>query len=145
MRTLGGACRVVTALIVGAALAACTAQPLPVLPGNGPVSSSVAPLLPREIVLGVDQLVSGFNPHTLADLTPVSQAVAGLLLPSAFRQTPAGQWVLDDTLLNSAEVTDTAPFTITYRIRRNAQWSDVTPIAAEDFGYLAEQMRTQPG
>ncbi|MGH3990394.1 MAG: ABC transporter substrate-binding protein, partial [Pseudonocardiaceae bacterium] len=57
----------------------------------------------------------------------------------------AGEWVLDDTLLNSAGVTDTAPFTITYRIRRNAQWSDVTPIAAEDFGYLAEQMRTQPG
>ncbi|HET9258160.1 MAG TPA: ABC transporter substrate-binding protein, partial [Pseudonocardiaceae bacterium] len=29
--------------------------------------------------------------------------------------------------------------------RRNAQWSDTTPIAAEDFGYLAQQMRTQPG
>ncbi len=135
----------VTALIAGAALAACTAQPLPVLPGNGPVSSPVAPPLPRELVFGVDRLVSGFNPHTLADLTPVSEAVAGLLLPSAFHQTPAGQWVLDDTLLNSAAVTDTAPFTVTYRIRRNAQWSDVTPIAAEDFGYLAEQMRTQPG
>ncbi|MGH3998733.1 MAG: ABC transporter family substrate-binding protein, partial [Pseudonocardiaceae bacterium] len=34
---------------------------------------------------------------------------------------------------------------VTYRIRRNAQWSDITPIAAEDFGYLAEQMRSQPG
>lgn len=138
----------VTALIVGAALAACTAQPLPVLPGNGPnglVTSPVAPAPPREVVLGIDQLASGFNPHTLADLTPVSEAVAGLLLPSAFHQTPAGQWVLDDTLLDSAKVTKTAPFTVTYRIRRNAQWSDVTPIAAEDFGYLAEQMRTQPG
>ncbi len=135
-----------TALIAGAALAACTAQPLPpVLPGNVPVSSPVAPAPARELVLGVDSLVSGFNPHTLADLTPVSEAVAGLLLPSAFHQTPAGQWVLDETLLNSAEVTNTAPFTVTYRIRRNAQWSDITPIAAEDFGYLAEQMRTQPG
>ncbi|MCA1822625.1 MAG: ABC transporter substrate-binding protein [Pseudonocardia sp.] len=83
--------------------------------------------------------------HTLADLTPMSEAVAGLLLPSAFHQDPAGQWVLDHTLLTSAEVTTTAPFTVTYRIRRNAQWSDITPIAAEDFGYLAEQMRTQPG
>ncbi|MGH3800290.1 MAG: ABC transporter family substrate-binding protein [Pseudonocardiaceae bacterium] len=136
----------VLALIVGAALAACTAQPLPqVGPGNVPVSSPVAPPLTRELVLGVDRLVSGFNPHTLADLTPVSVAVAGLLLPSAFHQTPAGQWVLDDTLLDSAEVTNTAPFTVTYRIRRNAQWSDITPIAAEDFDYLAEQMRTQPG
>ena len=135
-------CRAVTALIVGAALAACTAQPLPLVL---PVSSPAIPAPARELVLGVDGLVSGFNPHTLADLTPVSEAVAGLLLPSAFHQTPAGQWVLDETLLNSAEVTNTAPFTVTYRIRRNAQWSDITPIAVEDFGYLAEQMRTQPG
>ncbi len=142
----GGACRVVTALIAGAALAACTAQPLPLVgPGSLPASSPVAPPPARELVLGVDRLASGFNPHTLADLTPVSGAVARLLLPSAFHQTPAGQWVVDDTLLNSAEVTNTAPFTVTYRIRRNAQWSDITPIAAEDFGYLAEQMRTQPG
>ncbi len=93
----------------------------------------------------MDRLVGGFNPHTLADLTPVSAAITGLLLPSAFHQTPAGQWVLDNTLLDSAEVTNTEPFTVTYRIRRNAQWSDITPIAAEDFGYLVEQMRSQPG
>jgi len=99
----------------------------------------------REVVFGMDRLIGGFNPHTLADLTPVSEAVAGLLLPSAFHQTPAGQWVLDHTLLDSAEITRTEPFTVTYRIRRNAQWSDVTPIAAEDFSYLAEQMRTRPG
>ncbi|MDQ4021857.1 MAG: ABC transporter family substrate-binding protein [Actinomycetota bacterium] len=146
MRRSGGACRVVTALIVGAALAACTTQPLPLAqPGNAPVNTPVAAPAEQEIVLGVDRLAGGFNPHNLADLTPLSQAVAGLLLPSAFHQTPAGQWVLDDELLDAAEVTDTTPFTVTYRIRRNAQWSDITPIAAEDFGYLAEQMRNQPG
>ncbi len=135
-----------TALIAGAALAACTAQPLPLVqPGDAPVNTPVAAPPEQEIVLGVDRLAGGFNPHNLADLTPLSQAVAGLLLPSAFHHTPAGQWVLDDTLLDSADVTNTAPFTVTYRIRRNAQWSDITPIAAEDFGYLAEQMRSQPG
>jgi ABC-type transport system substrate-binding protein len=139
---LGGACRVVTALVVGAALAACTPQPPP---AAAPPTSAVASPPAREVVLGVDQLVGGFNPHTLADVTPVSEAVASLLLPSAFHQTPDGLWVLDHTLLTSAAVTSTAPFTVTYRIRRNAQWSDVTPIAAEDFGYLADQMRTQPG
>jgi hypothetical protein len=36
------------------------------------------------VVLGIDRLIGGFNPHTLADLTPISEAVAGLLLPSAF-------------------------------------------------------------
>jgi ABC-type transport system substrate-binding protein len=136
----------VTALVAGAVLAACTAQPHPLaVPGSAPPSSPIASPTNREVVLGVDQLIGGFNPHTLADLTPISEAVAGLLLPSAFHQSPAGQWVLDDTLLRSAEVTSTTPFTVTYRIRRNAQWSDITPIAAEDFGYLAEQMRSQPG
>ncbi len=93
----------------------------------------------------MDRLTGGFNPHTLADLTPVSTAIAGLILPSAFRQRPDGQWVLDGTLLTSAEVTATEPFTVTYRIRHDAQWSNTAPIAAEDFGYLAEQLRTQPG
>ena len=146
MRTPGGACRVVTALIAGAALVACTPQSPPLAAPRRPAGSSAAASFPaREVVFGVDQLRGGFNPHVLADLTPVSEAVAGLLLPSAFHQTPTGQWVLDHTLLTSAEVTNTEPFTVTYRIRRNAQWSDITPIAAEDFGYLVTQMRTQPG
>lgn len=134
-----------TALIAGAALAACTPAPLPLVPPGQVPSSLPAPVPTREVVVGVDRLVSGFNPHTLADLTPVSTALAGLLFPSAFGQLPDGRWVLDETLLTSAEVTDTQPFTVTYRIRHNAQWSDTAPIAAEDFGYLAEQMRTQPG
>ncbi|MDQ3901948.1 MAG: ABC transporter substrate-binding protein, partial [Actinomycetota bacterium] len=133
-----------TALLAGAAIVACAPQPAP-LGAPRVTTPSASPPLVREVVLGVDRLIGGFNPHTLADLTPVSEAVAGLLLPSAFHQAPSGQWVLDHTLLTSAEVTTTAPFTVTYRIRRNAQWSDITPIAAEDFGYLAEQMRTQPG
>jgi ABC-type transport system substrate-binding protein len=144
VRTPGGARRVVTALIAGAAIVACAPQPPP-LGAPRVTTPSASPPLVREVVLGVDRLIGGFNPHTLADLTPMSEAVAGLLLPSAFHQDPTGQWVLDQTLLTSAEVTTTAPFTVTYRIRRNAQWSDITPIAAEDFGYLAEQMRTQPG
>ncbi|MGB8960357.1 MAG: ABC transporter family substrate-binding protein [Pseudonocardiaceae bacterium] len=143
MKTPGGACKMVTALIAGAVLVACSPSPPPLV-AQRPIPSAASPS-GREVVFGMDRLIGGFNPHTLADLTPVSEAVAGLLLPSAFHQTPARQWVLDHTLLDSAEITNTEPFTVTYRIRRNAQWSDVTPITADDFSYLAEQMRTQPG
>src|SRR2546423_13449561 len=112
VRAPGGACRVVTALVAGAALVACTPQPSSlVTPRQPAASSTLVPPLAREVVLGVDQLIGGFNPHTLADLTPLSEALAGLLLPSAFHQTPAGQWMLGHTLLNSAEVTSTAPVT----------------------------------
>lgn len=135
-----------TAFVAATALVACTPRSADlVTPRRPATASSAASPAGHEVVLGIDRLIGGFNPHTLADLTPISEAVAGLLLPSAFHQTPAGQWVLDHTLLDSAEVTRTEPFTVTYRIRRNAQWSDITPIAAEDFSYLAEQMRSQPG
>lgn len=152
MGTHGGARGAVTALVAAtatvacAALAGCSTPPLPLVPPGQASTSPVVKQPPaQEVVVGVDQIGSGFNPHTLADLAPVSNAIADLVLPSAFQQRPDGQWQLDDTLLNAAEVTDSEPFTVTYRIRHNAQWSDTAPIAAEDFEYLADQMRTQPG
>jgi ABC-type transport system substrate-binding protein len=42
-------------------------------------------------------------------------------------------------------VSGSKPFAVTYRLRRDASWSDGAPIAAEDFAYLAERMRTEPG
>ena len=73
------------------------------------------------------------------------------MLPSAFRpvpdpNTPTGsRWELDPTLLVSAEVTSENPFTVTYKIRPEAQWTDNAPIAADDFWYLWRQMVGQPG
>lgn len=123
---------------------ACTPGPPPLLaPGVTSVPSEPSPA--RELVVGVDDLSGGFNPHTLGNLTPIASAVAGLLLPSAFRQAADGGWQIDYRVLESARVSATDPFTITYRVRLDAAWSDGAPIAAEDFAYLADQMRTQPG
>jgi len=129
---------------VTATVVACTPGPPPIV-DPGAVSVPDTPTPTREAVIGFDNLVGGFNPHTLADLTPAGTAVAGLVLPSAFRETATDSWQLDRTLLASAEVSATEPFTVTYRIRLDAAWSDGAPIAAEDFGYLAEQMRTRAG
>ncbi len=52
---------------------------------------------------------------------------------------------MDPTLLVSAEVTSQNPFTVTYKIRPEAQWTDNAPIAADDFWYLWRQMVSQPG
>ncbi|RRO15796.1 ABC transporter family substrate-binding protein [Saccharopolyspora rhizosphaerae] len=102
--------------------------------------------MPIEVVAGVDELEGGFNPHTLADLSPTSSALAGLMLPSVFRPGPDGAPQLDTNLVESAEVVpDAEKFTVRYRIKRQASWSDGAPIAAEDFVYLWEQLRSQPG
>ncbi len=147
MRTGTGRWRRTVPLLVAALVLSCAADPAPVAAPDQPVepATPTAGEQPEEIMIGVDDLDGGFNPHTLADLTPTGVAVAGLLLPSAFRQQPDGSWQLDRTLLSSALVTGTDPFTVTYRIRQDAAWSDTAPIAAEDFGYLVEQMRSQPG
>lgn len=101
--------------------------------------------------MGIDWIGPGFNPHLLSDQSPVNAAVAALVLPSAFRpvpdpSTPTGsRWEMDSTLLESAAVTNNDPFTVTYKIRPEAQWTDNAPIGADDFWYLWRQMVTQPG
>ncbi len=101
--------------------------------------------------MGVDSIGAGFNPHLLSDLSAVTAAVSTLVLPSAFRPVPdpdtatGSRWEMDPTLLVSAEVTGDAPFTVTYKIRPEASWTDNAPIAADDFWYLWQQMVSQPG
>jgi ABC-type transport system substrate-binding protein len=101
--------------------------------------------------MAIDWIGPGFNPHLLSDQSPVNAAISSLVLPSSFRpvpdpNTPAGsRWVLDPTLLESAEVTGEDPFTVTYKIRPEASWTDNAPIAADDYWYLWRQMVSNPG
>ncbi len=101
--------------------------------------------------MGIDSIGAGFNPHLLSDISAVNAAISALVLPSAFRpisdpNEPTGsRWEMDPTLLISADVTNDNPFTVTYKIRPEAQWTDNAPIAADDFWYLWRQMVSQPG
>lgn len=139
----------VRALAMAAALtllaAGCTGTPPPV---KGPTSVQATPTseqTPNQIVVGVDEVTGGYNPHALADVSTTTTALAQLLLPAVFRTGSDGKPTLDKTLMRSAKVVDWKPFTVAYTIRQDASWSDGAPIAAEDFAYLAEEMRTQPG
>ncbi|MBJ7289045.1 MAG: ABC transporter family substrate-binding protein [Williamsia sp.] len=149
MRRRGGA-RLLAALWCVAAVvtASCTADPPP------PVQESQAPPPPTDVPQGqtisvaTDSIGVGFNPHLSADQSPVTAAVAAMTLPSAFTPvtTPTGvAWFLDPAVLIGAEVTSQSPFTVTYRIAQDAQWSDGLPVTGEDFSYLWQQMSRQPG
>lgn len=133
-------------LVFTAALAACTAKPPPppVTSPATPSTTSVPPG-PAQIVVGVDDVAGGYNPHNLADQSTITTALSQLLLPSVFRLTDQGTYELDTSLMRSATVTSQQPFTVTYEIRQDASWSDGAPIAVEDFVYLADAMRNQPG
>ncbi len=137
---------------VGLTLAACTVNPPPA-PQSTDTPHNSPPPPPRvsQIIVGIDSIGAGFNPHLLSDLSPVNAAISALVLPSSFRPVPdansptGSRWEMDPTLLVSADVTNQNPFTVTYKIRPEAQWTDNAPIAADDFWYLWRQMVSQPG
>ncbi|MFE3290301.1 ABC transporter family substrate-binding protein [Rhodococcus sp. NPDC059234] len=139
------------ALVVGITLAGCTANPPPPVESTDSPKPTTAVTTKNTVVVAIDEIGSGFNPHLLADQSPVNSAVTSMVLPSPFRPVPSPtrpggtDWLPDDSLLVSADVTSQAPFTITYQLRNEAQWSDSAPIAAEDFRYLWQQMTSQPG
>ncbi|CAM3933083.1 ABC transporter family substrate-binding protein [Kibdelosporangium persicum] len=136
------AAAVVAALVM---LTACSNTPPPPVVGTVPPVPSASAAKPGEIVVGVDSIAGGYNPHVLADQSTITTALSTMLLPSVFRTAPDGSPQLDRTLMVSADVTRTEPYTVTYRLRGDAAWSDGAPIAAEDFLYLREQMRDEPG
>jgi ABC-type transport system substrate-binding protein len=138
-----------SALVLGTA---CTVSPPPA-PESTDTTETPPPPPPRamQIIMAIDSIGPGFNPHLLSDQSPVNAAISSLVLPSSFRPVPdpnsptGSRWQLDTTLLESAVVTNENPFTITYKIRPEAQWTDNAPVGADDFWYLWRQMVSQPG
>ncbi|MBB5956213.1 ABC-type transport system substrate-binding protein [Saccharothrix tamanrassetensis] len=127
------------------ALSACSVTPPPPLVPSTPGMTIVPKEKLNEVVVGVDDVKGSYNPHTLAGQSTVTTALSSLLLPSTFRPNTDGSPRIDLDLLVGAEVTKAEPYTVTYTIRRDASWSDSAPIAAEDFVYLWERMRAEPG
>jgi ABC-type transport system substrate-binding protein len=133
-------------------LTACTVSPPPA-PQSTETSQSTPPPPTKatQIIVAIDSIGPGFNSHLLSDQSPVNAAISSLVLPSSFRPVPdpasptGSRWELDTTLLVSAEVTSEEPFTVTYKIRPEAQWTDNAPIAADDYWYLWRQMVGEPG
>ncbi|EHB49962.1 extracellular solute-binding protein family 5 [Mycolicibacterium rhodesiae JS60] len=132
--------------------AACTVSPPPA-PQSTETTNAPPPPPARatQIIMGIDSIGAGFNPHLLSDQSPVNAAISALVLPSSFRPVPdpttstGSRWEMDPTLLVSADVTNQNPFTVTYKIRPEASWTDNAPIAADDFWYLWRQMVSEPG
>jgi ABC-type transport system substrate-binding protein len=133
-------------VLVAVLLAACGNTPPPPVVSS-PAASTAVPQVkaPSQIVVGVDDVVGGYNPHLLADASTITTALSQLLLPSVFRQNADGTPQLDTNLMSSATVISEQPFTVAYDILPQASWSDGAPIAAEDFDYLYRAMQAEPG
>nr|WP_245866291.1 ABC transporter family substrate-binding protein [Prauserella marina] len=127
-------------------LAGCTNTPPPPVVSSPIAQTSTPPAnTPSQITVSLDDIAGGYNPHHNADLSTVTSALSAMLLPSVFRPDEEGEPTLDKNLMTSAEVISEDPFTVRYEIRPDASWSDGAPIAVEDFAYLADAMKNQPG
>jgi ABC-type transport system substrate-binding protein len=147
--TRGNRVRLILFVLAAVLLAACTPPnlPAPIAPTGGSSVSSTPPA-PGTLVVGLDGTagsITGFNPYAIADYSPAAQAVASLVLPSAFVMAPDGSIGTDADVVDWVAVTSLEPFTVTYLLDRKASWSDGTPITAEDFSYLRDQLLAQPG
>ncbi|KAF0846122.1 ABC-type transport system substrate-binding protein [Nocardia caishijiensis] len=132
-------------------VAGCTANPPPPIESTDSPKTTQAKPGKNTVVVAIDDIGIGFNPHLRSDQSPATNAVSSMVLPSPFRPVPnpahpgVVDFVPDSALIVSAEVTVQEPFTITYTLRNQANWSDGAPIAAEDFRFLWQQMISQPG
>lgn len=133
-------------VVVAGCVAGCVADPPPpTVVGEEPSDGEAVSLSDNGVLLALDRVDAGFNPHLLADQGVDTDLVASLLLPSAFVPGPNGDLVLNRDLLVSAGPLEGEPRTIRYTIDPQAQWTDGVPVAAEDFEYLWQQMISQPG
>jgi peptide/nickel transport system substrate-binding protein len=82
-----------------------------------------------------EQQVGGFNINTSKDNKASLQWIVINVYPQAFRALPSFEVVPDENVLDSAEQTKDEPQTIVYKIKKEAVWSDGTPITAKDFEY----------
>lgn len=140
-----------TLVAASVVLSGCMADPGPppvIEPEPEPTTTTTQTTTPtaeparREVVVGVEPLRNGLNPHLLSDDSSTVRSIANLVLPSVF---VGGE--LNTQVVDSAEVLDQSPaaMTVRYHISRPAQWSDGTPITGADFVYLWQRMSTTPG
>lgn len=97
------------------------------------------------LTFGTQQELSGFNINTAAAASQfgasgvgpaeIGAEVDARVYPEVFRLNAGLKPVLDTELMDSAELVDTSPQTIVYKINPKAVWSDGVPISADDFVY----------
>ncbi|MCW2543949.1 MAG: transporter substrate-binding protein [Frankiales bacterium] len=101
--------------------------------GGSTTPKTTAAKVGGTITYGADQEPTGFNPLTSKDSgTSVVNVIEGVL-PSVFKTHPDFTVQLDKDVMVSAELTNSNPETVVYKIRPEAKWSDGVPVDVADF------------
>ena len=66
----------------------CAVDPPPAPQSTEQSQSSAPAPKAAQIIMAIDSIGAGFNPHLLSDQSPVNAAISSLVLPSSFRPVP---------------------------------------------------------
>jgi peptide/nickel transport system substrate-binding protein len=108
--------------------------------GGGDSGTSTATKDGGTLSYAADQEPTGFNYNTSKDNGTSVLNVTVNMFPPVFRLHPDYSVQLNKELMDSATQTSTDPQTIVYKIKPEAVWSDGTPVSADDFVYLWENL-----
>jgi peptide/nickel transport system substrate-binding protein len=93
---------------------------------------------------GTINIVGAYEPNSFnvkAKQTEANVNVMAGVWRGVWRMAPGSQFILDNDLMVSAEMTSTDPQTIVYKINPRAVWSDGVAVNADDFIYNWEASR----
>ncbi|MGO9962692.1 MAG: ABC transporter substrate-binding protein [Acidimicrobiales bacterium] len=134
------------ALLGGVAViaSACSGAPPQAVPTSGAPQLNPGFAAGGTVTVAVPYLPRNFNPSTPAGANRVTQMVMEQVWPQAFVIDPEFQ-PESTGFIDSAEVVDLSPMTVSYVIDPKATWSDGYPITVADFEYnWQQQLRFGP-
>ncbi|HTZ07666.1 MAG TPA: ABC transporter substrate-binding protein, partial [Acidimicrobiales bacterium] len=134
-RTLG--CAAVLALV----LAGCGGTAQGDAGAHATTTPTLVPASGGTVTVGVDQVPTTLNDHTVAGDDAAGRMVASAIWAQVFRVGPNGTPQLDTNVVDSAEVVDLDPQTVVYQVDPRATWSDGVPIDIDDFVYAWQSQR----
>lgn len=88
-----------------------------------------------EITIAATSPIEDWNPLSAAGDTTGQRQQQWPLYPNPFITLPDTSIVLNEALLVSAEIIEEDPMTVEYVLQDDVEWSDGTPISADDFIY----------
>lgn len=88
-----------------------------------------------EITIAATSDITDWNPISANGDTTGQRQQQWPLYPHPFLTNPDTSVVMNEALLKSADVVEEDPMTVEYVLQDDAQWSDGTPISADDFIY----------
>ncbi|HIV56508.1 MAG TPA: ABC transporter family substrate-binding protein [Candidatus Stackebrandtia faecavium] len=88
-----------------------------------------------EITIAATSDITDWNPISANGDTTGQRQQQWPLYPHPFLTNPDTSVVMNEALLKSADVVEEDPMTVEYVLQDEAQWSDGTPISADDFIY----------